>query len=89
MIGISVNPKIGIGDGIQFSSVPENYFIATGKKLYDVSKPWFFDHNPYVTRELTKPLEKTIESGPARDFPGFIFAMQRFTQTSSECAVLR
>jgi len=61
MIGISVNPKIGIGDGIQFSSVPENYFHATGKKLYDVSRPWFFDHNPYVVRTLTEPLEKTIE----------------------------
>lgn len=61
MIGISIKPTIGIGDGIQFSSLPENYYIATGKKLYDVNKPWFFDHNPFVTRELTESLEKTVE----------------------------
>lgn len=51
MLGISIKPTIGIGDGLQFSSVPENYFRATGKKLYDVSKPWFFDFNPYVCRD--------------------------------------
>lgn len=43
--------KVGIGDGVQFTSLPENYFRATGKKLIDVSKPWYFDHNPYVDRE--------------------------------------
>lgn len=61
MIGISIKSSIGLGDGLQFSSVPENYFKETGKKLYDVSKPWFFDHNPHVVRELTEPLEKTVE----------------------------
>lgn len=50
MRGISINPHIGIGDGIQYSSVPENYYRATGEKLVDVSRPWFFDHNPYVVR---------------------------------------
>lgn len=52
MIGISVAPRIGLGDGLQFSSLPENYFRATGKKLFDLSRVWFFDHNPYVEREL-------------------------------------
>lgn len=61
MLGISIKQGIGIGDGIQFTSVPENYFQETGKKLYDVSQPWFFDHNPYVVREKTEKIEKTIE----------------------------
>lgn len=51
MKAIAIKPTIGIGDGLQFSSVPENYFRATGEKLYDVNKPWFFDHNPYVIRD--------------------------------------
>ncbi len=50
MLGISVKSGIGIGDGLQFSSLPENYFNTTGSKLIDVSEPWFFDHNPYVVR---------------------------------------
>lgn len=59
MLGISIKDNIGIGDKLQFSSLPENYFRTHGKKLIDVSKPWFFDHNPFVLRDV-KP-EKTIE----------------------------
>jgi hypothetical protein len=61
MIGISIQQPLGIGDALQFSSAPENYYHATGNKLYDVSKLWFFDHNPFITRELIKPLNKTIQ----------------------------
>ncbi len=50
MQGISIKPTIGIGDALQFSSLPENYFLETGVKLLDVSRPWFFDHNPFVVR---------------------------------------
>lgn len=50
-IGIAIRSDIGIGDKIQFSSLPENFFRLTGEKLIDVSKPWFFDHNPYVIRD--------------------------------------
>lgn len=49
-IGITLR-HCGLGDGLQFSSLPENYFNATGEKLVDVSRPWFFDHNPFVDRE--------------------------------------
>ncbi len=51
MIGISIKPYIGVGDALQFSSLPENYFRAKGEKLFDVSRPWFFDYNPYVCRD--------------------------------------
>jgi len=45
-----VREQIGIGDGVQFSSVPENYFHATGNMLTVESRNWFYDHNPYVSR---------------------------------------
>lgn len=56
MMGISIVTK-GVGDALQFSSVPENYFKTTGKKILDVSRNWFFDYNPYVIRdESIKPV---------------------------------
>lgn len=60
-LGITIKEKIGIGDKLQFSSVPENYFRATGKKIYDISQPWFFDYNPYVTRERPEHVSKVQE----------------------------
>lgn len=49
-----VDRNIGIGDAVQFTSLPENYFKHTGQKLIDVDKHWVFDHNPYIDRE-TRP----------------------------------
>lgn len=60
MLGIGIKSTIGIGDAIQFSSTPENYFNATGKKLIDISRPWFFDFNPFVVRTDEEP-EQTFE----------------------------
>ncbi len=51
MEGISVAKARGVGDVLQFSSVPENYYRATGKTLVDVDKSWIFDHNPFVVRD--------------------------------------
>jgi hypothetical protein len=39
-----------IGDQIQFTSLPENYFRSRGKRLVDLDKHWAFDDNPYVVR---------------------------------------
>ncbi len=50
MIGIRINPNIGIGDAIQFTSLPENYFRSTGEKLFDLNSHWVLDYNPYVIR---------------------------------------
>ena len=49
---ISIKPTIGVGDALQFSSLPENYFRTYGKKLVDVNKHWFFDYNPFVLRDV-------------------------------------
>lgn len=48
-IGI-VNSGGGIGDKIQFTSMPENYYYSFGKKLVDLQHLWVYDHNPYVER---------------------------------------
>jgi hypothetical protein len=71
MIGISIKPTIGIGDALQYSSLPENYFRATGRKLIDVSRPWFFDHNPFVDRDSlpTKTIEMWNFSPTQYEYP--------------------
>lgn len=61
MIGITIKPTIGIGDAIQYSSLPENYYRATGERLVDLSKPWFFDYNPYVDRNPGSDPAKIVE----------------------------
>jgi hypothetical protein len=48
--GITI-AKRGIGDALQCSSLPENYFKTKGEKLIDVDKCWIFDFNPFVSRE--------------------------------------
>lgn len=59
MIGITLSKSAGLGDSIQFSSLPENYFRAHGQKMVDISKPWFLDHNPYVLRDVA--YDETLE----------------------------
>lgn len=60
--GIAIASHIGIGDALQFSSLPENFFIGrNGKKLYDISKPWFFDHNPFVVRDDRVRIDKKTQ----------------------------
>jgi hypothetical protein len=54
MRGIVINPSIGMGDAVQFTSVPENFFRHTGEKLADVTSHWCLDHNPYVIRNVQK-----------------------------------
>lgn len=41
---------LGIGDALQFSSLPENFFRNYGQCLIDIDHHWIFDHNPYVIR---------------------------------------
>ncbi len=61
MEAISVKKTIGVGDAVQFTSVPENYFKTTGKKLFDSTNHWVFDNNPFVVRETKEPITKTYE----------------------------
>lgn len=50
-IGISFNSALGIGDKLQFTSIPENFYFTHGYKIIDVDKSWVYDYNPYVDRE--------------------------------------
>lgn len=50
--GVTIRADIGIGDKMQYTSLPENYFRSTGERLIDVSKSWVFDYNPYVLRDV-------------------------------------
>lgn len=56
--------QVGIGDGVQFTSLPENYFRKTGQKLIDISKPWYLDSNPYVERDATPDEVKELWNYP-------------------------
>jgi hypothetical protein len=51
MLGITLGRAPGLGDKLQFSSFPENFFRNTGEKVIDVDRAWVFDHNPYVVRD--------------------------------------
>jgi hypothetical protein len=52
MIGITMHGAIGIGDRLQFTSFPENYFRNTGERVIDLDHSWVFDHNPFVVRNV-------------------------------------
>lgn len=41
---------LGLGDQLQFTSFPENFFRSTGEKLIDVDNNELFNYNPYVVR---------------------------------------
>lgn len=60
MVGIRVSKTIGIGDAVQFTSIPENYYRYHGDKLVDLEEHWVFDHNPFVIRGVEK-VDKTID----------------------------
>ena len=48
--GMFFNQKIG--DSLIYSSCPENFYNAGKGKILDAKKAWFFDHNPYVVRNV-------------------------------------
>ena len=50
MLGITLRGANGLGDKLQFSSFPENYYRNTGEKVIDIDSIWIFDHNPFVIR---------------------------------------
>lgn len=60
-ITISIKHTMGIGDAIQFTTIPENYFLSTGQKVIDGTNHWVFDNNPYIIRnpdEIQQKLSK-------------------------------
>ncbi len=54
-----LNSGPGIGDQVVYSSLAENYFRNTGRKLVDIKKSWVYDHNPFVERNV--PPDEVID----------------------------
>jgi hypothetical protein len=52
MIGITMVGGHGLGDKLQFTSFPENYFRNTGERVIDLDHSWVFDHNPFIVRNI-------------------------------------
>ena len=42
-----------IGDGLIYSSCPENFHLSGKGKILDIEKIWFLDHNPFVVRNTS------------------------------------
>ncbi len=56
--GFTLKKTIGLGDAIQFTSVPENFYKTFRRTIVDMNHHWVFDHNPFVVRDpITKPSE--------------------------------
>jgi hypothetical protein len=51
MLGITFKGARRIGDKLQFSSFPENWYRNTGERVIDLDRSWVFDDNPFVVRE--------------------------------------
>jgi len=49
-LGIVIPDTLGVGDKVQFSHIPENFYKNHGIKLIDVSHCWTLDKNPYIER---------------------------------------
>ena len=47
-----------IGDGLIYSSCPENFYNAGKGKILDIKGAWFLDHNPYVCRPPVTSLQQ-------------------------------
>jgi len=41
---------LGLGDQLQFTSFPENFYKSTGEKVVDIDNNELFDYNPYIIR---------------------------------------
>jgi hypothetical protein len=52
-LGIGMPSVIGLGDAIQFSCIPENFYKNTNQRLVDFNNSYVFDYNPYVVRDIT------------------------------------
>ena len=51
-LGIIIGDYLGIGDKVQFSHIPENFYKNYGSKLIDICNCWALDKNPYIERNV-------------------------------------
>ncbi len=60
MIGLTNLPE-SIGDGLMWSSLPENFYKSHGQKLVDIDNKWFFDYNMFVERNKPNDITEKWE----------------------------
>jgi hypothetical protein len=100
MLGITLGGAQGLGDKLQFSSFPENYYRNTGEKVVDLDRSWIFDHNPYVVRDTAPdkvvdlwatpfPLRKGITHEQYAAKPVFFSLAERTSSIFNHVAYLR
>jgi hypothetical protein len=92
VLGITIKGAPGLGDKLQFSSFPENYYRNTGEKVIDLDEIWLFDHNPYVVRGVapTKVNHLFIEPWPAMkgvNYKDFIAKPVFFSLAERACSI--
>jgi hypothetical protein len=74
-ICLSLDGASGIGDKLQFASLPEAFYKWHGVRLIDCDESWVFDNNPFVRRDVEDYLKVEFE-GSITDVP-FIYCRER------------
>lgn len=89
MKGITLARCPGIGDKIQFTSVPENYFHQFGERLVDVDHSWVFDYNPYVVRQAKgEPLDQVFDPWDISPSPALPDGRTTYHSLAERCALM-
>jgi len=69
-VAINIEGSKGIGDKIQWTSIPESFYKFYGTKLIDIKKSWVFDHNPYIRRDVEGFMDLKFKRANGEFFEG-------------------
>ena len=75
---------LGLGDQIQLTSFPENFYRNTGQKVVDMDNNFLFDNNPYVLRETKADLILDIWGMTDTDKTGISYGEKRWVPSIAE-----
>jgi hypothetical protein len=100
MLGLTLAGALGLGDKLQYSFFPENYYKNTGQKVVDIDGSWIFDHNPFVVRGeapsrvlnlWTMPWPRLVDLSPRAYYanPVFFSIADRTARALGQVAYLR
>lgn len=75
---------LGLGDQIQLTSFPENFYKNTGYKVIDLDNNFLFDNNPYIIRDAKPDLVLDIWSMTDTDKTGIMYNEKRWVPSIAE-----
>ena len=75
---------LGLGDQIQLTSFPENFYKNTGKKVIDLDNNFLFDHNPYILRNIKPDIVLDIWSMTDTDKTGISYNEKQWIPSIAE-----